>query len=99
MRLSNTGGANTEKKIHPTQKPPELYGWLFGHYLQVKRGARFLDTHVGSASSLMAAHDAGLEAWGFEKDAYYYGLSADRLERHKAQYNIFQVAEQMEIEL
>lgn len=47
----------------------------------------------------MAAHDAGLEAWGFEKDAYYYGLSADRLERYKAQYNIFQVAEQMEIEI
>ena len=99
VKLSNTGGANTEKKIHTTQKPPELYGWLFSHYLQLKRGARFLDTHVGSASSLMAAHDAGLQAWGFEKDAYYYGLSADRLERHKAQYNIFQVAEQMEIEL
>lgn len=99
VKLSNTGGANTEKKIHTTQKPPELYGWLFSHYLQLKRGARFLDTHVGSASSLMAAHDAGLQPWGFEKDAYYYGLSADRLERHKAQYNIFQVAEQMEIEL
>lgn len=28
FKYSNTGGANLEKKIHPTQKPIALYKWL-----------------------------------------------------------------------
>lgn len=50
---------------------------------------KFLDTHVGSASSLMAAHDAGLQYVGFEKDKYYYDLSKKRLKQHEAQTNLF----------
>lgn len=75
-----------EKRIHPTQKPKVLYDWLFGKY--TTRGMKLLDTHVGSASSLMAAHDAGLRYVGFEKDAYYYKISAERLNEYKAQMNI-----------
>lgn len=29
VRISTTGGANREEKIHPTQKPVALYAWLF----------------------------------------------------------------------
>lgn len=42
---------------------------------------------------LMAAHDAGLQYVGFEKDKYYYDLSKERLEEHTAQINIFDFLE------
>ena len=29
VRISSRGGANEEEKIHPTQKPIELYSWIF----------------------------------------------------------------------
>lgn len=76
-----------EVRIHPTQKPKALYDWIFSRYAE--RGMKFLDTHVGSASSLMAAHDAGLQYVGFEKDKYYYDLSKERLEQHEAQMSLF----------
>lgn len=76
-----------EVRIHPTQKPKALYDWIFGRYAE--RGMKILDTHVGSASSLMAAHDAGLQYVGFEKDKYYYDLSKERLEQHEAQMSLF----------
>lgn len=78
---------NKEFRIHPTQKPKALYDWIFSRYAE--RGMKFLDTHVGSASSLMAAHDAGLQYVGFEKDKYYYDLSKERLEQHEAQMSLF----------
>lgn len=42
-----------EDKIHPTQKPVELYSWVFGRY--AKDGDKILDTHLGSGSSRIAA--------------------------------------------
>ena len=41
-----------KNKIHPTQKPSALYHWLLNNY--AKEGDKILDTHVGSASSLIA---------------------------------------------
>lgn len=67
-----------EKRIHPTQKPVALYEWIFGKY--AKAGDIILDTHVGSASSLIAAERAGLQYVGFEKDEYYFDISKKRLE-------------------
>ena len=65
-------------KIHPTQKPVALYKWLLTNY--AKPGDKILDTHVGSASSLIACHDMGFDAVGFELDADYYKASKQRLE-------------------
>jgi len=45
-------------KIHPTQKPIELYQWLLHNY--AKPTDKILDTHLGSQSSRIAAHKAGL---------------------------------------
>lgn len=56
---------------------------------------KFLDTHVGSASSLLAAHDAGLQYVGFEKDKYYYDLSKKRLEQYEEQMSLFDFPEVM----
>lgn len=64
---------NKEFRIHPTQKPVALYRWIFEKYAE--KGMKILDTHVGSASSLIAAHDAGLQYVGFELDKYYYDVS------------------------
>lgn len=44
-----------------------------------KSGDKILDTHVGSASSLIAAERAGLQYVGFEKDEYYYEVSQKRI--------------------
>ena len=85
--------ALNEKRIHPTQKPKILYDWIFSRYAE--RGMKLLDTHVGSASSLLAVHDVGLQYVGFEKDKYYYGLSKKRLEQHEAQMNLFDFLEVM----
>lgn len=48
-----------------------------------------LDTHVGSASSLIAYHRAGIRYVGFEIDKEIYDLSNARLEREKAQLSLF----------
>ena len=42
-------------------------------------------THVGSASSLIACHRAGVEWWGFEIDPVYYKAAMERLDREMAQ--------------
>ena len=77
---------NKEHRIHPTQKPVALYKWLLTNY--AKEGDLILDTHVGSASSLIACHDLGFDAVGFELDEDYYKASKQRLKDHMAQMRI-----------
>ena len=74
-------------RIHPTQKPVALYHWLLNNYAE--EGDKILDTHVGSASSLIACHDMGFEYLGFELDEDYYRMASERLEAHKAQLTLF----------
>lgn len=74
---------NKEHRIHPTQKPVALYKWLLTNY--AKPGDLILDTHVGSASSLVACHDLGFDAVGFELDPDYYHASLERLQKHQKQ--------------
>lgn len=78
---------NKEYKIHPTQKPVKLYEWLLNKY--AKPGDIILDTHVGSASSLIACHNTNHKYVGFELDETYYKLAAERLKAETAQLNIF----------
>lgn len=77
-----------EKKIHPTQKPIQLYQWLLINY--AKPGDKIFDSHVGSASSLIACHLEGFEYIGCELDPDYYKEANKRLEQYKAQGNLFQ---------
>lgn len=74
-------------RFHPTQKPVALYKWLLKNY--AKPGDKILDTHVGSASSLIACHEMGFEYLGFEIDEEYYTKAKERLELAKAQVSIF----------
>ena len=85
-------GANAKERyeadrMHPTQKPIDLYKWLLKNY--AKPGDKILDTHVGSASSLIACYDLGFEYLGFELDADYYQMATERLEKHKSQLSLF----------
>ena len=82
LSAMNTG----ENRLHPTQKPVALYKWLLKNY--AKPGDLILDTHVGSASSLIACHDMGFDAVGFELDPDYYKASKRRLDDFMAQPKI-----------
>ena len=82
---------NKEYRIHPTQKPVALYEWILSRY--AKDGDIILDTHVGSASSLIACHNTNHKYVGFELDKHYYELSKKRLEQETAQMNIFEFLE------
>lgn len=75
-----------EARFHPTQKPTALYRWILSKY--ARPGMRILDTHAGSAGSLVAAHEAGLPAWGFEINEIYFRLAAERLEKVKNQISV-----------
>lgn len=73
--LSNTGGANKESKIHPTQKPITLYHWLLNKF--AKPGDKIFDSHLGSGSSRIAAYKMGFDFYGTEIDKDYF----DAMER------------------
>lgn len=79
--------ALNEKRIHPTQKPVALYKWLLGKY--ARPGDRILDTHLGSGSSAIAAHDLGFDFTGIEIDQYYYDAAKHRIQEHQRQLKLF----------
>jgi site-specific DNA-methyltransferase (adenine-specific) len=78
---------NKEIRIHPTQKPIALYKWILSNY--AKSNDLILDTHVGSASSLIACEDMGFKYVACELDKEYYTMSMDRLSKHLAQGKLF----------
>jgi site-specific DNA-methyltransferase (adenine-specific) len=82
---------NKEYRIHPTQKPVALYEWLLSKF--AKPGDTILDTHVGSASSLIACHRSRHKYVGFEIDPEYYRLAKERLDAETAQTSIFDFME------
>ena len=79
-------GTAENPRIHPTQKPVKLYEWLLGKYAHT--GDKILDTHVGSASSLIACHKLHFDYIGFELDPDYYRMASDRLESAKSQMKL-----------
>lgn len=80
-------GRKGDERFHPTQKPIELYEWILQKY--AKEGDTILDTHVGSASSLIACHRTQHKFVGFEIDPEYYEKGEKRLRAEMAQMSIF----------
>ena len=74
-------------RIHPTQKPADLYAWILSGY--ASKEMRILDTHLGSGSSAIAAHYFGCDFVGCEIDPGYYRAAKERFDRETAQLAMF----------
>jgi site-specific DNA-methyltransferase (adenine-specific) len=75
-----------EDRFHPTQKPVALYRWLLTNY--AKEGDKILDTHLGSGSSRIAAHQLGFDFTGYEIDKDYFELQEKRFKLVTSQEQI-----------
>ena len=77
-------------KIHPTQKPVDLYKWLIEKYLINKMGGgKILDTHLGSGSIAIDCHDYGVELTACEIDKKYFEDTVKRIKNHTSQLKLF----------
>jgi site-specific DNA-methyltransferase (adenine-specific) len=87
-------GANAKEKfdkqrIHPTQKPMELYGYLLQKF--ANPGDKILDTHLGSGSIALAVDRANkldkknLTFVGVELDNHYFNAAVNRFKLAHAQ--------------
>ena len=79
--------AGAEYRIHPTQKPVNLYEKLLMTY--AKEGDKILDTHLGSGSIALACHNLGYDLTACELDKEYYDKAMRRIEAHKKQLTLF----------
>jgi site-specific DNA-methyltransferase (adenine-specific) len=87
MSRSKAKSSNGNQKIHPTQKPIELYLWCLDKF--AKPGDKILDTHMGSQSSRIAAWKMGFDYWGCEIDQEYFDQGCARFEEEKRQLSLF----------
>ena len=76
-----------KNKIHPTQKPIELYKWILDKY--AKQGDKILDTHLGSGSIAIACHDYKFDLTACELDEEYFEKAKQRIINHVAQQSLF----------
>lgn len=86
-----SGGNAKEKfdidRIHPTQKPIQLYEWIIKEFMS--EGNLILDTHLGSGGSRIAAHKAGKIFVGTEIDKDYFEMQEKRWKNFTAQTVLF----------
>lgn len=78
---------NKERRIHPTQKPVDLYGWLLLNY--APQGGVIFDPMMGSQSSRIAAHRLGFDYVGCERDEEYFLNGNKRFEEETRQLQLF----------
>ena len=75
-----------KNKIHPTQKPVEIYDWILKN--NIESGMKILDTHLGSGSIAIAIEKANrldkmnLQFVGIEIDKEYYEAALNRIEQY-----------------
>ena len=76
-----------QKRIHPTEKPYQLYKWILDKY--AKPNDKILDTHLGSGSIAIACHDYKYELTACELDKEYYDKAIQRITNHTNQQKLF----------
>ena len=80
---------NKQERIHPNEKPIELYEFLIKNY--AKPNDKILDTHLGSGSIALAVDKANkldkknLTLIGIELDSFYYNAAVKRFRTEHAQ--------------
>lgn len=78
-----------EKRIHPTQKPVQLYRLTIDRVRKyLPENPKILDTHTGSASSLIAYEHEGFDYVAFELDPNYYKSAKKRMDQVLSQTRI-----------
>jgi len=87
FRMSRASAYCNQNKIHPTQKPVQLYKWIIKNY--ANEGDKILDTHLGSGSIAIACHDLKFDLTACELDTDYYNAAIKRLTDHQKQLTIF----------
>ena len=78
---------NKQVRIHPTEKPIQLYRWILMNY--AKEGDKILDTHLGSGSIAIACHEGKFDLVACEKDTEYYNSATKRLNEIRMQTKLF----------
>ena len=73
---------NTERGLHPTQKPVPLLEYLIKTY--TREGDTVLDNCMGSGSTGVACIRTGRKFIGIEKDPQYFQIAQDRLDKETA---------------
>lgn len=79
---------NSEKGLHPTQKPVPLFEYLIKTY--TNEGETVLDNCIGSGTTAVAAYNTGRNFIGIELNRDYYKIADKRIKETMAQTNIFQ---------
>lgn len=84
---------NKQERIHPTEKPIELYEFLIQNYS--KSNMKIIDTHLGSGSISLAIDKANkldnmnLEFVGIELDSEYFNAALNRFKLVHSQQTLF----------
>ena len=81
------GHTKADTKIHPTQKPVQLYEWLLEKF--ANKGDKILDTHLGSGSIAVACWNMKYDLTGYEISKEYYEAACKRFKEHTQQLQMF----------
>jgi len=76
-------------KVHPTQKPVELFEYLIKTY--TNEGETVLDNCIGSGTTAIACINTNRNYIGFEIDPDYYEAALERIRIHMQQQTIFEL--------
>ena len=83
----NFNNIGPNARIHPTQKPIELYRWLLNKF--AKPGDNIFDSHGGSMSSAIACDMEGFDLDICEIDKDYFDSGVKRFNNYKSQIRLF----------
>ena len=79
--------AMQQDRIHPTQKPIDLYRWTLKRY--AKKGMKILDTHGGSMTIAKACDMEGYDLDICEIDKDYFKNGVNAFNEYKKQGRLF----------
>ena len=79
--------AMQQDRIHPTQKPIDLYRWTLKRYAE--KGMKILDTHGGSMTIAKACDKEGYDLDICEIDKTYFDNGVNAYNEYKKQLTLF----------
>ena len=75
--IIEVSNANRKDKLHPTEKPVELFEYLIKTY--TNEGETVLDICMGSGTTGVACKKTGRHFMGIEKDEKYFEIAVNRI--------------------